>query len=450
MQICQSAQADCEFEQAAKATKKDVSVKRKNAHLFAIGFKKKLEQFWLTTQVLQTHLIEVDNPLTTREKVYKIANTFLISALRTICAGSDIGLTIGKEVLSHHDFEAFENAHQQFDKACLEELAHLIESANEMGEVAEKIPMLENCLHYLTNWPRDRFKEIAGYSYVNTNERIRNFNKSFDNEADFTNKVEALIQKILHLYELQFEKLTPKAAWLLGQACSLHLQRGLMLGLLKSKSFTSLEVDVFVDSAFEWLSYIPMEKPPKLKLTTDFVISADQFLRTTGLRCQEDQSKRDVYFNWDTTEIEALNPYHSYQYQRTFVYQYNQAMGYRVASEREVAHLQALLINHEKAPQLPVLLGNPNMPVAKMTWTINQEQIIFLQEIRVGAVRPIACENFVSVEDRLANLEIAFAALQEKVELINARNRALESENAALKNEKQKQEPKAEPKLRLF
>ncbi len=342
------------------------------ARWFHAQFHWTLHALWIASGAIHSKVIPIGTPLTKREQVEKQAREAFLHALLAVPAIGELGHAL------FHGVKAF---HALGNLGILPEVAHTI-------EFMEDIPPVHHFFHSLGKIPRRTFESFSKKRWLNTDERLENFYKSFAGQEDFNAKVSGIINKFIHHFGSQLKQLDPTAAGQLGHACAQHLAQALMLGLLRGSPTLSLER--FISLSFRWLTYIPMESAPWLELSTESRLSADTLLRGAGLQGQVNNQR--VTFYWSASTIESLDTYRRYQWQTHFPYQVDAArMGYRLADEQEVNQLNSQL--QAEIPEgnaTEIILGQETgKQIARLSWQVDPQVLAALRKQGITSVTAV-------------------------------------------------------------
>lgn len=418
LQICHAAYEDYKdytFDQKRGASyPSDQDLSQVVTSWFRPYFYRHLEASYTASAIISTALFNVDVPDTNRERIIHFIKEVLIeglpavlSAIPTVtqaCSVLPLGISLA---LRGFDVAAFSmnTLHMQEFTGADRELAE------------EQLSTFHLALHKTHALPRTLFETITGKSYLNTNERLRNFYDSFSGDSDFQDKLNGFFSEFVHIYQTQLEMINSKSAALLAKACAKHLARPLMLGLFRTIPPQSTRA--FISLAMQWINYIPMEDIPHLKLRRGDTISADELLRGAGLRCQLDN--RDIIFYWAECKIKALEAYQRYQWTTTFDYKPNpHYASHRLASQQEVDLLKNQLnLTAADNPTYQVRLGPLEKEIAEVSWRVDDHVIRVLRE-STG----LSYSNIISVQnpcpwqtdkERMRSLEVENKKLREEM-----------------------------------
>lgn len=354
------------------------------ARWFYTHFRWTLDPLWQASSVIKSGTIAISRPLQKREQVTQRLKEAALHAALAIPAIGELGHALFHGAQALHSATANSNL--------LQELAHVAEFAGSVGECLEEMPPIQRFFHRLSLAPRKAAEKITQKKWLNTYDWLENLFMSFTDPDDYTAKIEGLVYKFMHHFHEQLGDLAPNELGVgrLGRACAQHVAQALMLGLLHHNDL-ALSPKQFISATFRWLTYIPMESPPWLKLRDGSPISADTLLRRTGLKGYV--GDQEVDFHWSSIQIETLDDYNQHLKKVNSTDQADyERVGHRWADKIEIDQFNEQLQMEQKASDnnpahANIVLGQEvGKPIARLTLKTDAQVLYTLRKKGITSV----------------------------------------------------------------
>lgn len=315
-----------------------------------------------------SEVFNIDNPLTSREKILQAGKGALLGLCTALPAMGGI---------LHALHSCLQLAHRLHQLSPLSEVPHAVHGAGEVIEAAaeglenvvEKVPELRKVAHEIAKVgkiPRKLWEVIMERSWVNTKERLKHLFKSFTGAAECEFHIKQVGYQLAHVLNPILSQLDSVQAGHLGLACAEHMAEGLMLGLFRNhqekKGYRILPRDDFEEAALRWLFYVPMEKNHYLSLQSlNLRKTVHELLYHSSLIIRIKNGPDRFPFHWEKTRFQAGRDYRLYCSKKEAVYQASSLSFYRLATKTEVMLLKAQFLLDEKKT-FEITLGPKNHP----------------------------------------------------------------------------------------
>ncbi len=387
---------------------------------FNAAFDRYFEAHYVAAQTIYSGLFKknVLTPLNYREKILHCVGEFVLSALVALPAYEAV-VRAGKATL--HSLQMLKEGVHAFEGA-----KHTMEFGD---SVLENTPVGHALHGAYTQASRMVSRFLLG-STLATGEMIKNVQQTFASSEDFSRKKNQLRDLLFHRYQKQLEQVGMAEDMVVcGEALARHILDKIMLGLLipDANALPVLPNDDFVEWCYLMISYIPIKNAPLIKVHGR-TMTCDALFRQSGLVCMAVKrgllKKHEllVSFHWDNFTATPGERYRRYAQGETFLYEARpEGIGYHLAGEEEVAHVNQLLQSSSHAEiDGSYVVGHG---IINVIWNLPQESLNKLKNQFIDWIFEVVPIQM--TEDRLNALERRVGVVELRIDTLEANSKQL-------------------------